>query len=226
MGEIAASVHRALEQPDGSEPVKLLGLPALPNYINGKQRHRILARRRCKVKMQTARVLAGFVEGGQVKHASRQEHARRRVRGPQGRFMGSSEREAHTSTTSSPIAKTINKTTAAAQEGRHDLLRRMNARCAHNDSEHTNVSASIQRLKDRDGRATHRGLMRRAQARGLREGPSPIPEDEHTAAPGGAQAQQGQDKSSILATMRCISQLILEQQQTLQALEADYDACE
>ena len=60
----------------------------------------------------------------------------------------------------------------------------------------------------------------------MREGPSPIPEDEDTAAPGGAQGQQGQDKSSILATMRCISQLILEQQQTLQALEADYDACE
>jgi hypothetical protein len=70
---------------------------------NLKQRNRIVARRRCRLKIQSARVLHGFVSGSN-KQVSRQEHAKRRQRGPQGRFVradeGSTETKKHDSTMS------------------------------------------------------------------------------------------------------------------------------
>ena len=86
---------------------------------------RILARRQCKIKLQAERALRGFVEGSHVKHVSRQEHARRRVRGPQGRFLGAGEK-AEPAKESGVARKTICKdsraTTRAPSVVQHVVL--------------------------------------------------------------------------------------------------------
>ena len=82
-------VSRAFDKPGGRELVgKILELPPLPDDINSKQRRRILARRRTKIRLQATRVLRGFIQGGHIKQASRQDHARRRQRNASGRFTG------------------------------------------------------------------------------------------------------------------------------------------
>lgn len=61
---------RAMKLPGGPELVgRLLQLPELPAYVNVRQRHRILARRHTKIRLQAARVLRGYTEGGHVRDA-------------------------------------------------------------------------------------------------------------------------------------------------------------
>ena len=79
----------------------------------------------------------------QIKHASRQEHARRRVRGPQGRFMGSSDQaddveedEADKSKSAPPrllqhaVPQNATGDANQAESAREAMLRRMLARDA------------------------------------------------------------------------------------------------
>jgi len=76
------------------------------------------------------------VNGGHVKQASRQEHARRRVRGPHGRFLGTADGQPPSSTqsqTESPIQKWgRNKPPTKICR---DLLRRDHARAAISDND-------------------------------------------------------------------------------------------
>jgi len=88
IGSDIASVHPPT--PSYSTP----SIPSVPHRIprpqegvNQIQASRILQRRQCRVNLQAERAIRGYL-GGQVKQVSRQDHARRRQRGPHGRFLG------------------------------------------------------------------------------------------------------------------------------------------
>ena len=64
-------VSSALSMPGGREMVgKILELPPLQAHVNEKQASRILTRRRCKVVLQSLRVLRGYAPGSYVRSCS------------------------------------------------------------------------------------------------------------------------------------------------------------
>ena len=299
---IVNAVHRAMDETcdaeDDNHGLRLpteFDLPPLPANINLKQRHRILARRRCKIKLHAARVMRGYTERGnvrrnaprasphprtaasvkraherasdvfvcrraQVMHASRKEHARRRQRGPQGRFLGTAEREA-AAKADPPPESPINKGSQGTRPGnvRPQLLRRTHAG---NDRDVPDANAKgvlsddtgrariipdayeiypranpSGALSDSSGSSTPcptppwmqpGALLRRAapqpQAHGMQgrheqhviNGPAmtrgPVP----VMPPSGL---KGQTRESILATMRHMSDMILEQKRALKQLD-------
>ena len=61
-------IREAMLLPGGPELLgKMLEQTDLPGSINKRQCHRILARRRTKLRLQAARVIHGYIDGGHVR---------------------------------------------------------------------------------------------------------------------------------------------------------------
>jgi len=190
---VAAAVYAAKQRPDGPGAMgHLIQLAPLGQQINKKQQGRILARRRCKVKQQAERVLRGYLEGSKMKHVSRQDHARRRVRGPHGRFLGAEE-----------LVKM--KESEAAYAEAHPP-----------DAEANLLDASSHVDQQKPMFLQTQGLMRCSPA------PPGEPLPGVPLAMPAEHALLIQQKEAMLASMHATSQMLLQQQLALKQLEGQH----